>query len=702
MRAGIFFLALLSIFAMHATAQTVGENASPLPNSMPILVVHSELVTETVTVKGKDGKSVLGLTTKDFKVTEDGVSQRVNFCEHETLPVTPLPQLSPNQANISIYRTLVRTQITPEQNQQPLYRNHRLIALYFDMSAMNTGDIYRSIEAAEKFIRTQMTSADLVSIMSFRSGSVEVLQDFTANRTRLLSILTTLEVGPNQPWATKQSDSSAPDTGAAFGQDDSEFNIFNTDRQLAALQTASEMLGHLQEKKILIYFAGGIQLNGIDNEAQLNATVDAAIRANVTFWPIDARGLVAEAPLGDATQGSQGGISMYTGASELAIQNNFDQSQDTLYALGADTGGHALLDTNDLARGIYNAQKSVSDYYILGYYTTNTASNGRFRHIKITVNIPGVKLQYRRGYFGPKVFAKFNDADRERQLEDALMLQDPITDLSLVMELDYFQIDSAEYFVPVTMKIPGSELVLAKRHGATHALIDFIGEVKDAFGGYTEANVRDHMDIALSQKNEAQLAQVPLVYNSGFTLLPGAYKIKLLARDDETGHIGTFETSFKIPDLAHVTQHVPMSAVILTSELVAPNQVLGSAMKDKAQEQAASVNPMIVQGVKLIPSVTRVFNRETPLDVYLQGYSEGVAAPKPLVAYVALYRNGKRVYTSAPQLRNPSLDSKTGATSFFFTVNLKKLTSGTYTCQVVLLNPDSGKSSFWNAFLEVR
>ena len=48
------------------------------------------------------------------------------------------------------------------------------------------------------------------------------------------------------------------DTGAAFGQDDSEFNIFNTNRQLSALQTAAKMLGQLSEKKSLLFFASGL------------------------------------------------------------------------------------------------------------------------------------------------------------------------------------------------------------------------------------------------------------------------------------------------------------------------------------------------------------------------------------------------------------------------------------------------------------
>ena len=142
---------------------------------------------------------------------------------------------------------------------------------------------------------------------------MEVLQDFTGDKEKLLTIIATLVAGEADNTGEANADASAADTGAAFGQDDSEFNIFNTDRQLAALQTATKMLGALSEKKSLIYFASGMQLNGLDNQAQLRATINDAIRSGVSFWPVDARGLVAIVPLGNATQGSQGNAGMYTG-----------------------------------------------------------------------------------------------------------------------------------------------------------------------------------------------------------------------------------------------------------------------------------------------------------------------------------------------------------------------------------------------------
>src|SRR4029450_1305091 len=162
-------------------------------------------------------------------------------------------------------------------------------------------------------------------------------------------------------------------------------------------------------------------------------------------------------------------------------------------------------------------------------------------------------VTFRQGYYGEKEFAKFNAADKERQLEEALMLENPITEITIAMEVNFFQLNSAEYFVPVAVKIPGSELALAKRGGAQRTRIDFVVEVKDD-AGYTLQNMRDHLDVPISNETAAQLATRPIQYYTGFTLLPGKHVIKLLGRDAETGRIGTYQTAFTIPNLVKEQQ----------------------------------------------------------------------------------------------------------------------------------------------------
>src|SRR6266481_979248 len=693
-------IATLLLCALPSAAQQTGQNAPLTAKRTSTISVNTQLVVETVLVKDKKGNPIHGLTAKNFAITEDGVPQTISFCELQELPETPSgpePDRSVPE-NVTIYHKLAKTHITAETPGNIRYKGHRLLALYFDMTAMPPGDQIRALVAAKKFIQTQITSADLISILRYSGGAVEVLQDFTDDRNRLLSIIETMVVGEDQGWDESPDDASTSDVGAAFGNDDSDFNIFNTDRQLAALETAAKMLGQLSEKKSLIYFASGLRLNGVDNQAQLHATIDAAIRAGVSFWPIDARGLVAQAPLGDATKGSPGNIGMYSGASALAVTTGFQQSQDTLYALAGDTGGKALLDYNDLTRGIVEAQQTVSSYYILGYYTSNAAQDGKFRRIKISLNSNlSANLDYRQGYYAGKQFSKFTAADKERQLEDALMLDDPITELTIAMEIDYFQLNRAEYFVPIVVKIPGRELAIAKRGGAERTLIDFIGEIKDDYGGMTVTNVRDKVNIKLSDRTAIELSKRPIEYDTGFTLLPGKYTIKFLARDAETGRIGTYQTSFVIPNLNKEEKRIPISSVVLSSQRIDLKEALYNAAKNKDKDKEEAVNPLVQNGQKLIPSVTRVFSKSRDLYVYLQAYEQSAPSIQPLVAFVGFYRAQTKAFETQPIEVTGGLNNRLNTMPLSFSIALSQLAPGKYDCQVTVLDPTGQKGAFWQA-----
>lgn len=689
---------LLCVLATPINAQQIGQNAPPAKQDGFKITVSTQLVVETVRVKDKQGNPVEGLTAKDFTVTEDGVPQEIRFCERQQLPETPSDAaLLPSEPyDIKTYRELPHTQISAETPGKPRYQDHRLLALYFDMTAMQPAEQLRALFAAEKFIKTQMTTADLVAIMRYAGGAVDVLLDFTSDRNRILSIISTMIVGEGQGSDEAVDDASASDTGAAFGQDDSEFNIFNTNRQLAALQTAAKMLGRLSEKKSLVYFASGLRLNGIDNQAQLHATIDAAIRADVSFWPIDARGLVAQAPLGDATKGSPGNIGMYSGTAALATTTNFQLSQDTLYALAGDTGGKALLDYNDLTKGIVEAQRSVSSYYILGYYTSNSNQDGKFRRIKVSLNTDSsASLDYRHGYYAGKKFNKFTASDKERQLEDALMLEDPMTELTIAMEINYFQLNRAEYFVPIVVKIPGRELALAKRGGATRTLIDFIGEIKDVHGGRTVTNVRDKVNIKLSDATAQELARRPIEYDTGFTLLPGRYMIKFLARDDETGRIGTYETTFVVPNLNKEQKRIPISSVVLSSQQVELKEALYNAVKNK--DKAELTNPLVQNGKKLIPSVTRVFRKGRDMYVYLQAYEPDAPDLQPVIAFVSFYRARTKVFETQPTIVTGGLNTRLKTVPLSLSIPTDQLAPGQYDCQITVLEPNGQKAAFWHA-----
>ena len=695
--------ALLAAAMAVASARTgahQGAAQAPAQSGATFRAV-TRLVVQTVSVKDKDGHVVEGLTPADFTVTEDGVPQTVSFAEFERLPAPaetlapapdvpasapPAPAAPPKAA---VARPTTATQISTSAPGQIRYVSRRLLVLYFDMTSMGQDDLLRAYSGARKFITTQMTPADVLAVMTFQGAAVRAEIDFTGDKDDLLNVLDTLAAGTD---ANGNGMSTATD-GSTFGQDDPEFQLFNTDRQLSALQSAVEMLRPLPEQKVLLFFASGLQLSGVGNQAQLRATTNAALRANVEIFPVDARGLVASAPLGDATQASPGGMAMFSGQTAGNRVTALQKSQDTLFSLAKDTGGKAMFDNNDLSLGIVDAARSITSYYIVGFYSNHTALDGKFHRVKITVNSAlATDVSYRQGYYADAEFAKSSDADKERQLQQALVLDNPVTELTIEIEINYFQLNRAEYFIPVSMKIPGSELTLARKGGAAHAVIDFIGEVRDDLGG-TQQNVRDKVDVKFSDQTAAQLDRRPIQYQTGFTLLPGTYTLKMLARDNETGHIGTYQRTFVIPNLDRETKRLPTSSVVLSSQRVPP----GDALFSIQNKEADAADPLIFEGQKLIPSVTRVFSTTRTLYVFLQAYEPGVAAIEPLAGFVTFYRGASKIFETPVLTVTDGLDPKSKAVPVWFSVPLRTFAPGKYDVQVTVVKPGSDKVAFWRA-----
>jgi len=710
MRRTVLSIALAALAAVALPAQQPAQQPTQPPAQQQQLPQPSgqipqatfraatRLIVHTVTVKDKNGKPIEGLTAKDFVITENNEPQEVAFAVYQRLEgdTDPTPAPVDRPPTVPARPTTgpapaVQAQIATPPPGDIRYQNRRLLVFYFDMSSLGQAEQLRAFTNAQKYIDTLMRPSDVIAVMAFQGGAVRVKQDFTDDKAALREVLVTMLYGND---ADNDGIPDTPDGGTPFGQDDGEFNVFNTDRRLAALQTAVTMLRALPEQKVLLHFTTGLRLTGTDNQAQLRATTNAAQRANVSINPIDSRGLVATAPLGDATRASPGGGAIFGSSMAMSMMTGFQQSQDTLYALAKDTGGKALLDYNDLSAGIVQAAQQVTSYYIIGYYSTHVATDGRLRRIKVSV--PGnqsAELAYRPGYYGDKSFANFTGADKERQLEDALMLENPITEVTIAMEVNFFQLNSAEYFIPVAVKIPGSELAIARRRGVPRTEIDFIGIVKDEFGN-TMQNIRDSLPIPLTEDTVNQLATRPIQYGTGFTLLPGNFVIKILTRDAVTGRIGTYQGNFTVPNLNKEEKRLPISSVVLSSQRVPMSDALFS-VKQKIDGQA--VDPLIHDGQKLFPSITRMFSVSRDMFIYLQAYERKATTMQPLVAFVTFYQGDVKVFETSPIRVTEGMNDRSKAVPIMISVPLQDLRPGRYDCQVSVLEPTGQKIAFWRA-----
>jgi VWFA-related protein len=661
----------------------------------------TNLVVVDLYVRDKSGKIIGNLKKDDFVVLEDGKPQTISVFELQKLDSETLPPVV-DQPRTLIERNAPAPKAAPAKPpvrpaQGPIrFQDRRLIAIFFDFSSMQPDDQIRAQDAAIKFLRTRMTSSDLVEIMTY-GASLKVVEEFTDDRERLIATIKKFQVGAASEMNGLGDTGTAAegdDTGS-FVADETEFNIFNTDQKLAALESAAHKLAAFPEKKALVYISSGIPKTGVENQSQLRATVNAAVRANVAFYPIDATGLVAEAPSGNASVASPRGTGVFSGTSQRGRTDTRNDQQETLVTLAADTGGKALLDNNDLSLGITQAQKDINSYYILGYYSTNAAKDGRFRRIEVKIKDKALeaKLEYRKGFYADKVFAKFNASDKERQLQDALALGDPVSELPLAIEIDHFRIGRDRYFVPVSVKIPGSAIALAKKGARESVELDFIGQVRDHSGKLVTA-VRDGITAKLDEAAAAQLGRRSFQYDTGLTLPPGDYTLRFLARENLSGKMGTFETKFTVPNLNMETRTLRLSSVIWSSQREPLSAAVGAA--DSNKKEMAN-HPLVQGGEKLVPSVTRVFRKDQNLYVYLEVYDAAVDPEQKtpnVSAELTLYQGAKKTFESNPLQVRKLAENRPGVLPLQFQVPLAKLNAGAYTAQVNVVDDLGRKFAF--------
>jgi VWFA-related protein len=687
-------IAALTAFGQQTLPPQAGAKPATFSSTTNLVVVD-------VTVRDRAGKLIEGLTQKDFTILEDGKPQEIRIFEFERLASEPAPpEKPPSLDDVNADPEPPVKMITSEEPGKVQYHDKRLMVLFFDLGSMAIPEQLRAQDAANKFIDTQMTESDMVAVLMYTS-TLQVLTDFTDNRSMLRDIVKDLPIGEMAELAGTADTGSddEEDTGAAFVADETEFNIFNTDRKLQAIEDAVKKLSALPEKKALIYFSSGLTKTGVENNAQLQASIIAATKANVSIFPIDARGLMADPPGGSASKGASRGTGIYSGSQHNSQRAAINDSQDTLVALAADTGGKAFLDANDLSLGLVQAQQSYRSYYVLGYHTSNTAQDGKYRRItvKLNNNALGAKLEHRDGYYADKVWGKFNAQDKEQKLMDALSANTPVTDLPLAIEIDYFRVTPTSYYVPVSVKVPGSVIALAQKSGgAGETQFDFLGQIQDERKNVV-GNVRDFIKIKLDSNGAEKLARRNLHYDAGFTLNPGRYRMKFLVRENQTGKMGTFESRFVVPDLAADSAMLKTSSVVWSSQREPLKAAVGAA--EKSNKKTVNSNPLIADDQKVVPSVTKVFRRSQNLYITFDVYDavpdpDNVKARKVNVSMSLFNQKGAKSFEAGPIAATELATTRPNAVPVQMQVPLKGVAPGRYICQINVVDEVGRKFAF--------
>lgn len=697
---------LLSAFSLASPRACPQQRPlPPPPQSQPsetVSVLHtaSNFVRIDVEVTDHSGKPVRGLGPDQFRVTDNGKLQKVSnfsYSDIEKIETAGAEDAKPV--------------VVPVDNPDPAtaagvdnaVHDRRMIVLFFDLTSMETDDLVRAHDSALKFVRKQMTPADLVSIVTF-SSRVSVLANFTNDRAALEKAVAKVipgvsaELSSPLSAAAQNGEASVQEyTGAAYTPDETEFNVFNTDQKLAAVEALADTLAAIPGRKSMVEFTGGVTQTGEENRAELRAATDAANRADVSIYSIDARGLFALPPGGDATTDAATGTSMFSGASVYHQTDQREDSRDTLATLATDTGGESFFDLGDLSDAFPKIEQDNGGYYLVGYsLAADVKRDGSWHTIRVKVAAPGVHVRYRTGYYAPKDFEHFASEDRAEQLAEAMQSEDPYVDLPLAVETAAFRLSDRQIYVPIAAKISSSALEWARKRGDREASFDFAAEVRAYPTGQIVAHLQDTIRVKLGAERYAEVSASNLVYQGGVVLGPGKYRLKFLARENEMGHIGSFETDLVLPP--RPAARMSLSSVLLSNELVPVAKTSEVQRKEQGRAARIASSPLEMAGQKIIPSVTHLFTQEQTLYVFFQAYYPEGADPSALRGGLVFFRDGAEL-KATPLLVPGGRDTDTRTASFRISLPLSKLPTGRYSVEAVVVGAGTEHAAFGRAYL---
>jgi VWFA-related protein len=666
-----------------ASSASATQQLSNTPQSGYVLKVKGELVlTNVVARDAKTGEFVRGLKQSDFTVYENGKLQQVSTFDFQSVEMaTPLQEGTVSGLAASATGDGTKAVVVTKAEE---LRNHRLIVMFFDLTSMQPEDLDRAVDAAREFLSKKMQPADLVALVSL-GDTLKVDQDFTADKTALAR-----EVGAyNDTEGTGFASGATSTTNqvedtTSSTPDESEYNDLNTDRELFALRAVAKSLEKIDEKKSMLYFSGGISRDGIENQASLRSAINAAVRSNMSIYSVDVRGLETVSVLGDASTGSLRGTGGFNGGALGNNQSSNFASQEVMATLSSDTGGTAFFDSNDFSPAFAKVQNDNSAYYAIGFHSSDTARDGRYRRLSIKINKPGIKLEYRPGYYAPSDFKHSGKEDREQELQDELASDLPSTDMAVYLDAMYFRTDENHFFVPVSLVVPGSQIPFVKGGDKDKATLDVIGSVSDEMKrqiGSARETVKLNLDTSIGAR------QKNIQYTTSFNLPAGKYKLKFVVRENQTGRMGSFEADITLPDLKKAP--LKMSSILLAS------------LRQPSKKQT----PLVHDGQEYVPNISHVFRQDQHLYLLYEIYNpakEKLAAdaPKGTKAGIRLLSSLELMQGSTKVYETPLIEAKTinvegrEAVAVELDVPLAGLKPGQYLCQLNVVDDAGGAFAF--------
>jgi len=680
---------LLPIFVFSVVPAVCPKSvaAAQAPTTGTVKVHAAEVVVDAI-VTDKHNRIVTNLKADDFVVYEDGVAQKLaSFHLYRGAPLAKeqdpaIPAAAGSAAPVA-----------PAKPSQPA----TLTILLLDYSTVELQNQKLVREASAKYVREKLQPNERMAVFALGT-SLRFLTDFTDDRDTLMAALKTSDITGSAVAADRAdlnggissgesaltrsgvaepsvaSGAGAASAGAGMGAAGSNaaeaMALTRIAAQYAALRSAMDRqqarelltairaiaLGvrHIEGRKSLVLFSQGVVISQL-LWPDLNSVVDAANRAQLAIYSIDARGMETHTLSGALVQRDE--LTAALGPSEnernplsqqdrmraTGGENVFDRAgqvghdlpESSLRYLSNSTGGFLIHNTNDLALGLARVSEEMRTYYLLSYQPTNQTFDGKFRQVRVELRVPQLTVRARGGYYAiPAGFELLSP--EEYQVVAQWRAAEPGARMPLYLRAGAFREPGQDYRVPLIIEIPTAAVRFEKNGDLNRALFQIFGLVRDVhnnllmrFGGRTQFNATNAEHEVLKAGNMSFLETLHLPAGN-------SYSFEVLVKDLQSGKVSRGESGLYLrepdPELA-------LSTILLARDV---------------EKSGRSGGQFLSSGdVKILPSARCEFHNGDNLIFYFDVYNVRLQADKKtdLSVEVFLLQDGRRVNLNLPSYR---------------------------------------------------
>ena len=673
---------LPSLIAAAAFAQA--PQAPAQTAQTPNIKANVDEVLLDVIVRDKKGRPIADLSPDDVTVLDNGSKQKITGFRLV-------------QGEEAIGNGGARTTLDP-------LRQLRLVTLAFEGMDVDQRAVAR--RAAIDLIKGEQGTNVFYSVVAIQ-GQLQVLQPFTADKELLRKAIELATSGITSAQLTEDSariksqlrntlqqatgsadqraalealnspsvspgNGPPPGGGAAKASgalnvkmvqvmlDMLRFDAAITDGSRLSVFALESLVGGLAKlpgRKSILYFSGGMYIPTYLDEAFRNL-ISTANRANVTFYAVDARGVMTwsqnsssndqltRAAQGSAANMQVGAVSMdqirASDNAETAMRNDV---QGALRDLSAATGGFLIGDSNDLRVPLRRVNEEINSYYEISYNPGIGNYDGAFRKLKVEVDRKDLVVHARSGYFAlPPEVRSTGLLPFEVPL--LKVLSDPALphDVQFRAGLLRFQPTAEGVSTEVVVEVPIGNLKFLedKDKNQFNARLSLIALVKDAKGEVVQKFDRD-MPLQGTLDKVPGIKMGNFVYKEMLTVPPGKYTLEAAVVDREDNKIGATRASYEIG----THQGVNISDISLVHSFQPNAKDLDP--KDPFQFQGGRVTPTLSSTIKAVPGAT--------LNMFFVVYPDPAIKAKPAVE-IEYIKDGQTVGKGTLELPPPDAQGR--------------------------------------------